>query len=224
MPLRSAYVDANELIFAHAFDNKPPDAPHIAAFTNGDNFIRCLDYCAASNIRVRTLALTYLQLHNKHVWRATRLRYAQLGVPVAVIFGRYHGFNEVRKRNPLPQVELSAIREEIGAWLEGWPYREVIELVPLSDLGPWLGVAQLIFQYEDESVEDCLHLAAAIALESNWFLTEDGDLRALAQQLNSNAQFKASLDVDYGIAPPYGLPKALPAQAFLAQHHQPIAQ
>ena len=224
MPLRSAYVDANELIFAYAFDNKDPKAPHIEVFAKGENLIRCLDYCAANHIRVRTTPLTYLQLHNRYVWRATRLRYVELGIPVSVVFGRYLDFNKVREDNPLPQDELSAIRQEIGSWLDSWPYREIIELVELSELDPWLGVAQLIFQYEDESVEDCLHLAAAIALESNWFLTEDKDLRILTQQLDSNAQFKASLDVDYGIAPPYGLPKALPAQAFLTQHHQATAQ
>lgn len=224
MPLRSAFVDANELIFAYAFDNKPPNAPHIAAFAKGENFIRCLDYCTVNNIRVRTTALTYLQLHNKHVWCAMRLTYAQLGIPVAEIFGRYYHFRKLRDDIPLPQAELSTIRQEIGSWLDAWPYREVIELVPLSELGPWLGIAQLILQYEDESVEDCLHLAAAIALESNWFLTEDKDLRTLIYQLNSSAQFKASLADDYGIAPPYGLPKARHARAFLAQHHQPVAQ
>lgn len=88
----------------------------------------------------------------------------------------------------IPSEAMMELRSEMEAWLKDWPFREIVEFAS-PDPPIWSELARTIMRYEEVDPSDCLHLSAALALECDYFMTDDTTLRASLDSLRQNENF-----------------------------------
>ena len=190
MQVRKAmYVDTQLLVFAHAHARRGCNAPDHAVFKKGRQFEECLGICREKDVRVFTSWFTFLELQNGYVGCGKRKYWVvDLGLPIAVAFGGKEDRRELDKKGAIPSAVMDVLRAEINEWLDQWPFREVVQFdFPRAPL--WSELARIIMRYVEVSPSDCLHLSAAMALECDFFMTEDSGLRRVLDRLRKDADF-----------------------------------
>lgn len=187
--LRSVYVDTQLLVYAHAYATKGPESPDHLVFKKGKQFEDCLDSCREKSIRVFTSWFTFLELQHGHVLRGKRKYWIiDLGLPPPIVFGRASDREELDNLGVIPAEAMMELRMEIDAWLKDWPFAEIVEIA-FPDPPIWSELSRTIMRYEEVAPSDCLHLSAALALECDYFMTEDRPLRRSLDNLRQNQAF-----------------------------------
>ena len=195
---RAVYVDTNLLVFAHAHATKGPNTPDHTVFDKGELFEASLEFCRDEGIRVLTSWLTFLEMQHGHVQRGKLMYWVvELGLPPAIVFGsrRHQG---LIKEQPLAPAALDNLRGEIELWLANWPFKDMVEFES-PKAGLWLDVARTVTRFEEVDPADCLHLAAALALECDYFMTDDNRLRSALESLKQNSDFVSEM-LQLGVA------------------------
>lgn len=213
-PSRSVYLDTNEFIYAHFYLNKPADAPELDYYRLGEQVVQALERCQERGVRVFSTDLAYLEMHhNYHEWAILK-RGLELGAPPGLLFGKGQRLDR-EFLNRLPTSELhQQVLDATAGWLEMWDFHQLVEFKQPDEIPNWFPIARYIYAHYMETVLDCLHLAAAIGLECDYFLTQDGELHKLVARMRADGAFKRALREEYGLSTDYGLPNAEPAGSF----------
>jgi len=211
---QSLYLDTNAFIYASFYLAKPKGAPDLEYYRRGRLVIRCLECCQTAGIRVFSTDLAYLEMHhNYYEW--ARLRQAlDLGAPPGLLFGKSHRMDSDFLNRPLGPSAQAQVLGATAQWLETWDFHQLVEFKRPDEMPNWFPVARHIYSRFMETVVDCLHLAAAISLECNYFLTQDDTLRRLIHQMREDDAFKCGLRSECGLSEDYGLPDAVRVQTF----------
>jgi len=190
---KALYVDTNLLVYAHAYTCRGSNAPDHPVFEKGALFEDCLDLCGEKGIRVFTSWFTFLELQNIHVGSEKR-RYwlVELRLPGTIVFGRSEYRLQLEKKGAIPAAAMQVLREGIDGWLRDWPFREVVEFAYPKD-SRWAELARTIMRYTEVSPSDCLHLAAAMDIECDYFMTEDSGLRRVLAELARDVDFRGEV-------------------------------
>jgi len=213
-PRKSLYLDTMGFIYVQSYLARPPDAPDLDYFKMGKNFIRCLEKCRTASIRVFSTDLAYLEMHhNYHEWARCKQALEQ-GAPPGLIFGKSHRMDSEFIKQPLTPEAHEAVLEATVRWLETWEFKDLVEFRSPEEIPNWFLIARYIYARWMETVLDCLHLAAAIALECDYFLTQDKLLRDLITAMRQDETFRKELQSDLVISEDYALPDAVKAQTF----------
>ena len=113
--------------------------------------------------------------------------------PYDEIFGSSK--KELYKAHFTPAV-LASIVSDFDTWLQAWPYRKIIDLYPPQDqisAHQWSysfwEITRLIYSHVAISAPDCLHVAAAMVLGADMFVTSDNDLQKAMNYLNQLTSF-----------------------------------
>lgn len=180
----------------------------------GAHYIRCLEKCREKSIRVFSTDLAYLEMHhNYHEW-ARHKQALEQGAPLGLIFGKSRRMDSGFLKQPLTPEAHKEVLEATVHWLGKWEFRDLIEFQPPDEIPNWFLVARRIYARWMETALDCLHLAAAIALECDYFLTQDEPLRKLIADMRQDKTFRKELQRDLVISEDYALPKPVKAQTF----------
>ncbi len=213
-PRKSLYLDTMGFIYAQAYLTRRDDALDLDYFKMGAHYIRCLEECRERSIRVFSTDLAYLEMHHCHHEWAMQKQALQQGAPLGLIFGKSRRMDPEFLKQPLTPEAHEEVLEETVHWLETWEFKELVEFRPPEDIPNWFLIARRIYARWMETVLDCLHLAAAIALECDYFLTQDEYLRKLITAMRPDRTFREGLQRDLGISEDYALPDAVKAQTF----------
>jgi predicted nucleic acid-binding protein len=186
------YVDTNLLVFAHAHATRGSGSPDHPVFDKGKGFEESLGLCRDNHIRVLTSWWTFLELQHGHVKRG-KLRYwlIDLGLPPAIAFGSARHRGVLKEAAPAADA-MERLRGEIDGWLASWPFKDIVEFES-PDAGLWFEMARTVTRFEDLDPADCLHLAAALTLECDYFLTDDNRLRSALESLKQNDHFVSEI-------------------------------
>ena len=213
-PRKSLYLDTMGFIYAQSYLAKREDAPDLAYFRMGEHYIRCLDTCREKSIRVFSTDLAYLEIHhNYHEW-ARHKQALEQGAPLGLIFGKSHRMNSEFLKQPLTPKAHEDVLRATAHWLKMGGDEDLIESWQPEEIPNWFLIARRIYTRWMETVLDCLHLAAAIALECDYFLTQDEPLRQLISAMRQDKPFLKGLQENLGISEDYALPDAVKAQTF----------
>lgn len=213
-PRKSLYLDTMCFIYAQSYLARPAGAPDRDYFKRGEDYIRCLEKCRDESIRVFSTDLAYLEMHhNYHEWAWYKQALEQ-GAPLGLIFGKSPRMDPEFFKQVLTPEAHKEVLEATVLWLETWEFQDLIEFCPPEEIPNWFLFARRIYARWMETVLDCLHLAAAIALECDYFLTQDKPLRELITAMRQDKAFRGELHRDLGISEDYALPDAVKAQTF----------
>jgi len=201
-------------IYAQSYLARPAGAPDRDYFKRGEDYIRCLEKCRDESIRVFSTDLAYLEMHhNYHEW-AWHKQALEQGAPLGLIFGKSRRMDPEFFKQVLTPEAHKEVLDATVLWLETWEFKDLIEFCPPEEIPNWFLIARRIYARWMETVLDCLHLAAAIALECDYFLTQDKPLRELIAAMRQDKMFRKELQRDLGISEDYALPDAVKAQTF----------
>jgi len=213
-PRKSLYLDTMGFIYAQSYLARPAGAPDLDYFKRGEDYMRCLEKCRDESIRVFSTDLTYLEMHhNYHEWARCKQALKQ-GAPLGLIFGKSRRMDPEFLKQPLTPEAHKEVLEATVRWLETWKFKDLVEFRPPEEIPNWFLIARCIYARWMETVLDCLHLATAIALECDYFLTQDKPLRELIAAMRQDKMFRKELQRDLGISEDYALPDAVKAQTF----------
>jgi hypothetical protein len=211
---KSLYLDTMGFIYAQSYLARPVDAPDRDYFTVGAHYIRCLEKCREKSIRVFSTDLAYLEMHhNYHEWAWYKQALEQ-GAPPGLIFSKSRRMDQEFWKQPLTPEAHKEVLAATVHWLETWEFKDLIEFRPPEEIPNWFLITRRIYAKWMETVLDCLHLAAAIALECNFFLTQDQPLRELIVAMRQDKAFREELQRDLVVSEDYALPDAVKAQTF----------
>jgi hypothetical protein len=213
---RSLYLDTNTFIYASFYLARPDGAPDLDYYRLGENVIQCLEHCQSQRIRVFSTALAYLEMHyNYHEWAKFK-QALDAGAPPGLLFGKNKRMDTAFLRQPLTPSMQQQVLEATVEWLQTWHFNTLVEFKQPSEIPNWFQIAKCIYSRYMETVLDCLHVAAAISLECDYFLTQDRDLRRLISDMRADSAFRQILRDGCGLSSDYGLPNAVEAQTFNA--------
>lgn len=213
-PRKSLYLDTMGFIYAQSYLARSTDAPDLGYFRIGAHYIRCLERCRDKSIRVFSTDLAYLEMHyNYHEW-ARHKQMLEQGAPLGLIFSKSRRMDPEFLKQLLTPEAHEEVLEATVRWLETWEFKDLIEFQPPDEIPNWFLIARRIYARWMETVLDCLHLAAAIALECDYFLTQDEPLRELITAMRQDRTFREELQRDLGVSEDYTLPDAVKAQTF----------
>ena len=213
-PAMSLYLDTNAFIYAHFNLTQPEKAPPLEYYGLGEKVVDCLRACSRCSIRVFSTDLAYLEMyHNFHEWARLKQALVQ-GAPPGLLFGKGRSMDKQFLAQGLDSTTHAEVLGATAGWLRAWEFRETVEFMEPEAITSWFGIAKEIYTRYVETVLDCLHIAAAIALECNYFLTQDHELRKQLAHMREDSDFKQALIENHGLSLGYGLPSPAKAQSF----------
>lgn len=214
---KSMYLDTNGFIYAYFYSNRPQQAEnllHLQYYQEGNYVLRVLDVCREKSIRVFSTDLAFLEMsHNYCEWERLR-QFLDAGAPLGLIFGKNQRMDSEFLKKPLSREDQQRLIANSEQWLNTWDYRDLIEFEIPGEIPNWLNIAKYLYSYINETVLDCLHLAAAISLECDFFLTKDEYLRKTISQMRQDTKFKREIKQKFDLSRGYGLPNAVQAKTF----------
>ncbi len=213
-PSRSLYLDTNAFIYAHFYLTRPDDAPDLEYYRLGEQIVQGLERCQERGVRVFSTDLAYLEMHHNYYEWAKLKRGLELGAPPGLLFSAGRRMDhEFLNQLWTPELQQQVLDATAG-WLEEWDFHQLVEFKQPDEIHNWFRIARHIYAKYMETVLDCLHLAAAIALECDYFLTQDRELRRLIADMREDDIFRHTLRDEFGLSEDYGLPDAERAQSF----------
>lgn len=214
-PSRALYLDTNAFVYAHFYLTRPSDVPDVSYFQRGEQVVRCLGYCRDRVVRVFSTDLAYLEMHHNYFEWARLRKGLELNAPLGLLFGKTQRDDKDKRflEQLGPSVQQMAFDATAG-WLQDWAYHELVEFKQPYEIPNWFRIARHIYARHMETVLDCLHLAAAIALECEYFLTQDRDLRRLLSRMREDSNLKEALIKECGVSDTYSLPDGVSAHSF----------
>ncbi len=212
---RSLYLDTNSFIFAYFFIHKPEKPLDLDYYKTGKHILRCLGICKEHNIRVFSTDLAFLEMYyNFYEWAKLKDLLAN-GAPSGLVFARNRrGDSEVFLRPLSPEVQ-QRVTAETADWLNQWAYHDLVEFKSQDEMPDLLEIARVIYTQHMLSVLDCLHVAAAIQLECDEFLSSDGGIRKQIAAMRENESLKKTLRERFNLDDKYNLPNPVTPKGFV---------
>jgi predicted nucleic acid-binding protein len=212
----SVYLDTNALIYANFYLKRPKEARDFDYYKEGASVVQALTRCREQGCRVFSTDLAYMEMHHNYYEWARLKQALELGAPPGMLFGEGRRMDAEFLKQPLKSDLQQKVLDDTVGWLETWDFRDCVEFKQPGQMPTWFPIARCIYAHYMATVVDCLHLAAAIALECNYFLTQDERLRILIAEMRKDRAFRAALRTDFGLPRDYGLPDAAKAQSLLS--------
>lgn len=213
-PARSLYLDTNALIYANFYLCRPDGSPGLEYYIEGQRVVEALDRCKAARVRVFTTDLAYLEMyHNYYEWRRLK-RAFEAHAPLGLLFGKGRQLDHAFLQAPLGEDEQRQVQDATHDWLAKWQYNTLVEFREPADIPMWFPIAKRVYSRYMETVIDCLHVAAAIGLECDYFLTQDEHLRKMIAELRQNRELSRELHSEARLSTDYRLPDPVRAQTF----------
>lgn len=217
MPVRkSLYLDTNAFIYAYFYGTRTEQAQRLVLdyYNEGKHVLGALEVCRENQIRVYSTDLAYLEMsHNFYEWERLRQLLSE-GAPPGLIFGKNQRMDSSFLKKKLNKEILMRISSTSKNWLKSWEYNDLIEFQAPDNVIYWFEIAKYLYSFVNETVIDCLHLAAAISLECNFFLTNDQPLRDIISDMRKDKRFKKDIIKKFNLTDEYGLPCPAIAKTF----------
>lgn len=217
MPIRkSLYLDTNAFIYAYFYGTRTEPAQRLVLdyYREGEYVLGALEVCRENQIRVFSTDLAYLEMnHNFYEWERLRQLLSE-GAPPGLVFGKNQRMDSTFLKKKLNAEIIGKISVISDTWLKNWEYKDLIEFQTPQKIIYWFDIAKYLYSFVNETVIDCLHLAAAIALECDFFLTSDEPLRIVLSGMRSDKKFKKDIIKRFQLTEGYGLPCPAIAKTF----------
>jgi hypothetical protein len=189
------YVDTNGLLTLKEYQERAAGNTGTLYRERGLRYQSLLALCATKGFRVATLSFTIVEMLAKYQsWK-----YYEKKIDERALYDEvFGGSKKALYQGALEGSELLAVVTELDAWLSTAPVQGTVQLYPAGGimantdwtLGFW-EVTRLIYKYVAISAADCLHVAAAVVMGADCFVSNDAELLRDVNALYRMADFQA---------------------------------